>query len=597
MAALPKRHGKFLNWLDRILFWRLKNMSEQNFILVLSLVVGVLSGLAALILKTLVYRFHFFLRSDYDLHRNLMIFLPALGILIVILFRKYIIKSDEPHDIASLLKAISTKQSKLPRHKAFSSMIGGSITAGFGGSIGLELPIISSSAAIGANLARFFKLDYKKATLLLACGAAGGVSAIFNTPIAAVVFALEVLLIDLTRFSLIPLLLSSVTGTIVTKALLNPEIVFDYKIESTFLIADVPFFLALAVIVAFASIYFTRIYIAMDKRAESFDSSFKKYVFGSLAIGLLIFLFPPLYGEGFDIIRSILNGKYLDVFNDSIFRHMESSYVVVMLFFLFLIILKIIATVFTIKAGGIGGIIAPALFSGAITGFLFAHTINMLDIGVELSEKNYALVGMGAMLAGVLHAPLTGIFMIVEMTTGYELIVPLMLVTSITFVVVKVVEPRSIITNGLNHLEIITHNKDKAVMNFLKMNELIETDLTPVYLNQTLGDLVKAVAKSKRNIFPVLDKQKNLHGIVLLDDIREIMFNHSNYNTLLVEDFMIMPPALIQRHDDMHKVIQTFNKTQAWNLPVVLDNKYVGFISKSKLFSQYRDMLANISED
>ncbi len=589
----PKIFAKFL-------IWRIRNLTNRNYILLLSIIVGLAAGSTALILKTSVFYLREFLLniSQGPYQRFLLLIYPAIGIFLVILLKKIFLNNSVKHNIASILYAISKRNSIVKVHKIFSSLIGGILTAGFGGSVGLESPNISSGAAIGSNIGRKLGLDYKSITLLLACGSSGAIAAIFNTPIAAVVFGLEILLLDLTRFSLGPLLMASVSGAIVTKVFLNEKILFDITIKESFVLSDVPFFIILSIITGFIGIYFTRVYLAIEKKFETLLKSRKKIIYSGAILGILLVFFPPLYGEGFVIIKQILSGNFTDTLNNTFFEPYKSSIFVIIIFFSILILLKVVSTAITISAGGVGGIFAPSLFTGAITGFLFAYIINQMDIGIQLSLMNFALIGMASTLAGILHAPLTGIFLIVEMTSGYQLIVPLMLTTTISYITVKYLEPHSIITKQLAMRgELITHNKDKAVLTFMQLKSVIETDLKSVNVNATLGDMVKIIAKSKRNIFPVVDKNNNLVGIILLDDIREIMFIPKMYESTYVRNLMTIPPSYINNTDSMEVVMKKFKETNAWNLPVVDNGKYIGFVSKSKMFSVYRKQLVDISSD
>lgn len=585
---------------SKFLRWRIKHISDRNFILVLSVVVGIAAGLTALGLKTSVFYLRNLLLSDFEFdYRNYLILIyPTIGIALTMLMKHYLIHDPVKHSVGSILHAISRRNSLMPRHKMFSSMLGGIFTAGFGGSIGLELPIISSGAAIGSNLARLLHLNYKTITLLLACGASGAIAGIFNTPIAGLVFALEVLLLDLTRFSLVPLLMASTSGTIITHAFFPKELLFDFQVADDFHVHFVPFYIAFAVLIGIFSFYFTRMFLFVERKMEGIRKPLLRLLAGGLLLGTMLFLFPPLFGEGFGTIKQILGGDYTTALNTSLFANLNHNFYFVLGFFVLLALLKVVATATTIGAGGIGGIFAPSLFTGAIAGFLFAAIYNALGFETQLSESNFALVGMASMLAGVLHAPLTGIFLIAEITSGYELIVPLMLTSTLTFVTIKYLEPNSIFTMHLaKRGELITHHKDKAVLSFMRLGSLIETDLKTVPISATLGDLVKIVAKSRRNIFPVLDPKGVLVGIVLLDDIREIMFNRQMYQNVSVRSLMHQPPAYIMHTDSMETVMKKFKQTNAWNLPVLREGKYAGFVSKSKMFSVYRRLLVNLTEE
>lgn len=579
---------------------KLRKYTDKYFLLILSLIVGTFAGLAALLLKSGVFYLRNLLIKDgkFDIDNIVLLLYPAVGILLTVGFINFILKKKDKHDIPAILYSISKKNSLIPLHKTFSSLFGGLLTAGFGGSIGLESPIISSGSAIGSNLGRYLRLDYKTVTILLAAGAAGAIAAIFNTPIAAVVFAVEVLLIDLTGFTLIPLLIASISGAVVTKAFYPDEILFNFKIEESFTFTDIPFYIFLGFISGLIAVYFNNTYLFINKKFEIFKKNRYKIIIGAISLGILIFIFPALFGEGFESIKILLEGNYHDLIENTFLHEFKNKTIVIIFFFLFLILVKAVATGITIGAGGIGGIFAPSLFTGALSGFLFAYIINSLDLGIYLSERNFALVGMAAMLGGVMHAPLTGIFLIAEVTSGYELIVPLMIAATISYLTVKAFSWDSIFTKRLSERgELITHHKDKAVLTFMKLESVTETNFNRVEPNLSLRELTKVISKSNRNLFPVVDQDSHLQGIIMLDNIREIMFDTSMYDKTFVHNLMVLPPAILKHDESMNKVIEKFNRTRAWNLPVVKEGKYIGFVSKSKMFEVYRKHLVEISDD
>ena len=568
--------------------------------MILSIIIGFLSGLTAILLKNGV----FFMRqvlideTDFDLGNYLLLIFPSIGIALTIIFKKYLIKDMVKHNIASILDSIAKRGSLMTVHKVFSSIIGGILTAGFGGSVGLESPIISTGAAIGSNVGRTLRMDYKTITLLLACGASGAIAAIFSTPITGVLFALEVLLIDLTSFSLLPLLTASVTGVIVTKIFTNHEVLFDFDIIDSFSAGTIPFVIIFGLLAGLTSTYFSRVFMFIQNKFKKIKKLKNKLIVGSIVLGILIFLFPPFFGEGFNTIYNILSGNFYNIIDDTIFRSLDNNTFILIIFFVMLVLLKVIVTSVTISAGGIGGIFAPALFTGAALGFVFAHTVNSLNIGIQLSEMNFVLLGMAGLLGGVLQAPLTGIFMIIEITIGYELIIPLMLSTVVSYLTTKYFEPNSIFTKQLALKgNLITHNKDKAVLKFLDLKQIIDTDFIPVDINANLGDLVEIVKKAHRHNFPVINQQNDLLGIVALDKIREIMFDATKYKTTFVKDLMLILPTVIEIDDSVEVVATKFRKTGVWNLVVVDNGKYIGFVSKSKLFSVYRKQLMDISSE
>ena len=585
------------SFLIKLLVWRKENISQRNFIFILSAFVGLSGGLVALILKTSVFYLHRILLKNKSFDEyNLLIFIyPIIGITLTVLFARFLLHDKVKHNIASILYAISKRNSLMRSHKIFSSIIGGILTAGFGGSIGLESPIISSGSAIGSNIGKVLKLSYKEVTLLLSCGAAGAISAIFHTPLAAIVFAIEVLLIDLNRFTLIPLLIASVCGAIITNVFFQDEILFEFILKDPYIVKHTAFYIFLGVLTGLTSVYFTKVFFKIENIANRQKDTTKLFV-GGLILGVLIFLFPPLYGEGYQIIKAIFAENYTSIMETNLGLNLNNIHVFFYAFFILLLLLKAFATSITISIGGVGGVIAPSLFTGAIVGMLFSHTFNLL--GFNISESNFALVGMAGVLSGILHAPLTAIFLIAETTKGYELIVPLMLTTIVSFVTVKIFEPNSIFTILLaKRGELITHHKDKAVLTFMQLKSVIETDFTTIHVDSTLGDLVPKISKSKRNIFPVIDDDNILIGIILMDHIREIMFDKEMYKTTLVSNLMILPPAYISFKDSMKDVISKFEDSSAWNLPVIENAKYIGMVSKSKLFSAYRNLLLEISDE
>lgn len=569
----------------------------RSFLLILSAIAGIGAGITALLLKTAVFELQNYLTSSVWQKNSfyLLFVYPVTGIILLAVLRKYIFHDEARHNITSLLYAISKQNSHVPGHKIYSSVFGAIITAGFGGSIGLESPIISSGASIGSNLGRRLRLAYKEVTLLLACGASGAIAAIFNTPIAGIVFSFEVLLLDLNRFSLIPLLIASVTGALTTWAFYPNEIPLHFEILHQFELSQLPWYLLLAIIGGLISSYFTRTFLYFEKQFDRFKNRITGKLTGGMTLGVLIILFPPLWGEGFRTIKTLISGNVMDLTAESIVGAMMNEYGL-MIFLLMLIFLKVVATVTTIRGGGIGGIFAPSLFTGAITGFLFAFALNHTGL-FNLSTSNFTLVGMASVLGGVLHAPLTGIFLIAEITQGYELIVPLMLTTTIAYITSKKLSPDSIITYQLTRRgELITHHKDKAVLHFLDKNRVLETDFKTIRIDQTLGELVDLIAHSHRNIFPVIDKAGNLIGLIHLDKVRRIMFNREAY-TMPVWHLMETPPDVIEEKDTMETIVKKFNRSKAWNLPVIDDDIYKGMVSKSKLFSVYREVLVKITDD
>ncbi len=590
---------KILHKIDQINDWREHNISPKRFTLLLSIFVGAFAGLMALALKTSVFYIHhlLFSKNSFDLRNTLFLLFPTFGIALTVILRKYIIRDFCRHDVSAILNSISNNESKLPKHKMFSSVLGAAMTAGFGGSIGLEAPIVSTGSAIGSNLSTFFRLDYKTTTLLLACGAAGAIAAVYNAPLAGIVFAFEILLIDLSQFTLLPLLLSALTGTIITKVFFRTELLFEFQLNSSFTDVDIPFFILFGITSGCISVYFSRMFLFIEDKFSGLMSQKQKLLAGGLGIGVLIFIFPPLYGEGFATIRAILLGDHVNLLNNTIFYPFINNRFAIILFFGFLVFLKVVATSMTLNAGGIGGIFAPALFTGAVNGFCFAMTINSLGI-TYLSVGNFALVGMAAMFAGILHAPLTAVFLIAGITGGYQLMVPLLLATTISFLTVKYLEPESIDTQRLAKKgDLITHHKDRAILHFIKLEEVLETDFLSVSIDANLGDLVRLIEKSKRDIFPVIDSDDYLMGVVQIDDIRDIMFDKDEYDKISVWSLMNVPPTIIHPSDSMELILNKFADCTEWCLPVVEKGKYLGFVTKAKVFENYREVMVKISTE
>jgi chloride channel protein, CIC family len=585
--------------ISRILIWIIRNMRHRQLLLSLSLIIGSLSGLAAVILKNTVYYTNAFLTGRLALETNNLIYLafPALGILLAVLFTRYIIKDNISHGVSKVLHSISRKESVLASHNSYSSMVASTLTVGFGGSVGLEAPIVLTGASIGSNLGRFLKLNYKSVTLLIACGATGAIAGIFKSPIAAMIFSLEVLMLDLTMWSIIPLLISAVSGATIATLLLGPAVVFYFTIPSPFIVGELPWYILLGVLCGLVSFYFTRVSMKVEARLHKISSPYHRIFYGGILLGLLVFLFPPLYGEGYHTLRALLGGVATEVASGSLISTLVDSYWVFIGFLVLILLFKVIAMAVTTGSGGVGGIFAPSLYVGGVSGFITASLINNFSF-INVSERNFALVGMAGVMAGVMHAPLTAIFLIAEITGGYELFIPLITTATISYLTIMYFEPHSIYTKRLAARgDLITHHKDKAVLTLFKMGPVIETDLKTVSPDNTLGELVKIISQSSRNIFPVVDEKENLLGIVLLDNIRDIIFKPAQYDKIKVLDIMDIPPATVSCDENMESVMRKFEDSGVWNLPVLDDRKYVGFISKSKIFSEYRKILMQFSSE
>lgn len=589
-----ERGGKLLN---DFMIWRIKNISQRNFVLILSLIVGLASGFAAVVLKNTIHLVKEVLVNQFSNHDFNLLYLayPMIGILITLLYVRFFVKDSLSHGVSKILYAISKSGGLLKKHHNFSSVIASSFTIGFGGSVGAEAPIVLTGASLGSNLGRWFRLDYKTLTLLMACGAAGGIAGIFKAPIAGLVFTLEVLMLNLTLASIVPLLISAVTAASVSFFFLGKESEFSFHLEMPFAMGNIPYYIVLGIFTGFVSLYFSWGLLGIEKRFGKIQNVYLRWAIGGLGLGLLLFLFPPLYGEGYDTITSLLWGLDSELLQNTPWSGLAPGSWNLILFAGLILVFKLFATAFTTASGGVGGTFAPSLFLGGVAGYFFAKLNNTIGFH-EIPISNFILAGMAGVMSAVMHAPLTAIFLIAEITNGYQLFIPLMITSTIAYLTIYYFEPYSIYTKRLaDKGELITHEKDKAVLTLMRLEKVIESDFHAVSPRATLGDLVQIVAASKRNIFPVLNDRQELIGIVLLEDIREIMFNHTLYQTTRVSDVMSFPPAFIEADENMESVMNKFESTGAWNLPVVEKNKYMGFVSKSKIFSVYRKVLMHFS--
>ena len=590
------------NWLQRFLAWREKNIKEKRFILILSFLVGIFTALAALLLKLLIHWIQNFLTDNFNVTEANYLYLvyPVVGIFLTGLFVRYVVKDDISHGVTKILYAISRRQSRIKRHNTWSSIIASSITIGFGGSVGAEAPIVLTGSAIGSNLGSLFKMERRTLMLLVGCGAAGAVAGIFKAPIAGLVFTLEVLMIDLTMTSLLPLLISSVTAATLSYLATGQEAMFQFHLDEPFELGRIPYVIALGVFCGLVSLYFTRAMNRLEGVFGRLNTPYKKLALGGVMLSVLIFLFPPLYGEGYDTIELLLNGTRNEdwdtVMNNSLFYGHSN---LLLVYLMLIIVFKVFASSATNGGGGCGGIFAPSLYLGCIAGFVFSHFSNEFEVTAYLPEKNFALMGMAGVMSGVMHAPLTGVFLIAELTGGYDLFLPLMIVSVSAYLTIIVFEPHSIYSMRLAKKgELLTHHKDKAVLTLMKVENVVETDFVVVRPEMDLADMVKVIARSRRNIFPVTDEEGKLLGIVLLDDIRNIMFRQELYHRFTVSRFMTSPPARLYNTDNMEQVMRTFDDTKAWNLPVVdPEGHYLGFVSKSKIFNSYREVLVHFSDE
>ena len=587
---------------NKVRRWRDAYIRERHFLLFVCFLVGIFTAFAAYLLKVAVHLFQHLLTDSFTQTgaNYLYLLYPIVGILIAGLYVRHLVKDDISHGVTKILFAISQRKSRIKPHNMYSSLIASSITIGFGGSVGAEAPIVLTGSAIGSNLGRFFKMDQRSLMILVGCGAAGAIAGIFKAPIAGILFVIEVLLLDLTMSSILPLLITAVTATTVSYILTGSDALFAFTQGEHFLLNRIPYVVLLGIVCGFTSLYVTR---AMSWLEDIYHrlSPVKRFLLGGVTLSLLIFFLPPLFGEGYDSINKLLAGgeAYKELLNGSFFYSFRNRWGIIV-FLSLIVLLKIFATSATNGGGGTGGIFAPTLFLGCIIGFIFSYTLNELGYTTYLPQENFALMGMAGVMAGVMHAPLTGTFLIAELTGGYALFLPLMIVSACSYGTIIIFENHNIYAMRLaKRGELITHHKDKAVLTFLKIRDLIETNITVVKPDMTLGDMVKVISVSKRNIFPVVDDNNILIGLVMVNDIRNIVFRPELYEKFKVEKFMVGPPAKININSSMEKVMNTFEDTKAWNLPVVDDNGvYLGILSQSSVFNSYREVLVqNYSEE
>jgi CIC family chloride channel protein len=593
-----KKRNRFLL---KFLLWRTKYISHRQFLLILSSVIGFLSGLVAVVLKNLTHFIQLLLEGELivNYHDAFYFIFPLVGLLLTYIIIRFGIRNKIGNGIPTTLYAISQRKGLIRKFQSYASMLTAPVTVGFGGSVGLEAPTVITGAAISSNLSRIFKMNQATRTLLIGCAAAGAMSSLFKAPIAAIIFAIEIFALDLTLVSMIPLLLASVSAILTSYFFFGNDIILHYSLTDEFDITDVPFYILLAVVASICSVYFTKIYFRLTGRFEKIGTPLFRLFVGGAGLGILVFFIPPLYGEGYDVINSLLEGDYLAALGSNLFDEYLDNFIVVVLLLAGLVVFKIIATAFTIGAGGVGGIFAPVLFMGSAMGHCFALIFNNLGIlKTPLSLSNFTLVGMAGLMAGIMHAPLTAIFLIAELTRGYDLFVPLMITAAISFAITNQFQPHSVYTMDLaSRGELITHNKDQAVLTMLNIDQVIEKNFIPLNINMTLGDVIKeGVVKSSRNIFPVVDDEKYFKGIILLDDLRPIMFQQNLYDEVKVSEIMQSAPEIIYLDKDrMSDVMNKFQQSTAWNLPVVKEDKYVGFVSKSKLLTAYRQKLIEVT--
>ncbi|MGM0634723.1 MAG: chloride channel protein [Bacteroidota bacterium] len=592
---------KLSKWFLVIQRWKTKHLTNQQFLVILSAIIGFTAGLVAVLLKNLSFFIQSLLEGKYVVtyHNSFYFVFPLIGLILVFLITNYIYKKKIGQGIVVTLYAISRKKGIIDKFQRYASVITAPITIGFGGSVGLEAPTVVTGASIGSQISRSFKLSQAARTLLIGCAAAGAMSSIFKAPIAGIIFAIEIFSLDLTMASMIPLLTASISAILTSYFFFGNDIILHTVLQDDFEIGDVPYYILLGVFAAFVSIYFTKIHFFIMRLFQRISSQFYRVLIGGLGMSLLIFFMPPLYGEGYEVINNLLQGNYLEALGNNFFnQYLHHIWAVVGALFV-LVVFKIIATSLTISAGGVGGIFAPVLFMGSAMGHCFALIVNQLNWWHrDISITNFTLVGMAGLMAGVMHAPLTAIFLIAEITSGYGLFIPLMITAAISFFITAQYQPHSVYTLELARSgDLLTHNKDQAVLTLMDIDQVIERNFVKLNISMTLRDVVsEGVIKSSRNIFPVVNDKGDFKGVLFLDDIRTIMFDQKLYDEAKVVDLMQQAPEIIELEKcKMKDIMQKFQSSNAWNLPVVKNGKYEGFVSKSKLLTAYRQKLIEVT--
>jgi CIC family chloride channel protein len=586
--------------ITKLLIWRLRHLSNQAFILILSGLIGVFSGLAAVILISSVHAIQKFLTEDfYTEYANFMyIIYPLIGISAAYLIGRFILKDIGGHGIPDVLFNISKNSSIIPKVKIYSRVITSALTVGFGGSVGLEAPMVVTGSAIGSNVGILMHLNPKKRTLLIGCGAAGAISAIFGAPIGAVIFAIEVILLEISTASFIPLLIASVMGSITSMVLIGDESLFNFDLKETFIAAHMPYYLLLGIICGMVSLYFSKMVRATERLMNDIGDQWMRTMYGGAFLGIVVFLFPPIYGEGYDMLNTLIDGNSSQILDKSPFFSSIENPVMIIVFLSLIVLVKPIASAVTIGSGGSGGIFAPSLYVGGIVGFLFAYSKNMLGFHIPLPMAHFTLVAMCGLMAGVQHSPLSAIFLIAEITGGYELFVPLMFVSAIAYTTTTYFQKDSLYKLQLKDQgKLLPESKDQELLDAIDISHVIERDLLPIHPNAQLKNLIDLVKISKRNIFPVVDENQILRGIITLDDFRDIMFDIEKQESVLVRQLMHSPPEILLVTENMQSAMEKFERSGAWNLPVVEEGRYLGFVSKSRIFNTYRKRLIRQKQD
>ena len=586
-------------WRKSLNKWRLAHLSDRRLMIILAIPTGFLAGVAAVLIKFLTHSIRdglFALRTE-DNWFNLMFFiLPAIGILLTIIVIRYIIRREVGHGIPGLLYALSRNKGIVKPYTTFSSIITSALTVGFGGSVGLEGPSVSTGGSIGSNIGQFLKLNQKQINVLIGMGGASALAAIFQAPITGVIFAMEVFMIDISMTALIPIIISAFVAILTSYYFLGRAFEYEITIAESFVPSNSLYYIGLGVVVGLVSAYFMKVYFDVDKRFRKIENHWVRFIVASLGLGTLIFVFPSLYGDGYETINAALNGRWADIMQNSLFEPFSDNIWIVVLVVVAMILCKAFATSFTFAAGGVGGTFAPALFLGAVTGMAYALIINNLGIG-NLDVSKFALVGMSGLIAGMLHAPLTGIFLIAEITNGYSLMVPLMVVSALSLAINRLFFKESIYTQSIAEKGVkVSFNKDETILNMMTSNHLIETNFSMIRPEQTLRDLIPLIASSTRNIFPVVAENGDFKGHILFDDVRKFMFDTNLYD-VSVDKLMVYPDYEISLGEPMESVVQKFEESHKYNIPVIDGGKYIGYISRANVFTTYQATLKEISAE
>ena len=574
--------------------YRASHISERNFLLVSSIIVGVSVGLVAVALKKIVHAIQFWLRELFRGHdwQYLYYLLPLIGILITVFYVQKIRKGKIGRGISGIIQSISKRHGNIPPDNMYSHMVTSAVTVGFGGSVGLEAPIVITGSAVGSNIARIFLLSQKERVVLLACGAAAGIAAVFNTPVAGVLFAMEVLLAEFSIPTFIPILIASASGAVISRLLYNEHLF--YLLTKEWQIDAIPFYLLLGGLCGLVSVYFMRVYFWTEKKFAASSAILPKAIAGGLTLGLLIFFFPVLYGEGYSTVSALFNADTSKLLDNTFYGEWVTNPYVLLLVVIAIVLFKVVASAITINAGGNGGIFAPTLFTGAVTGFGFAHFFNTTG-WKELLTVNFVAAGMAGIISGVVHAPLTAIFLIGEITGGYNLMVPLMIVSSVSFAISKRFEPYSFdIKNLADKGEVFTDNRDTNILNSIDVSKLIQTDFKAISLSNSLEELVQKIQESDEHIFPVLDEKNKLLGLIHLDEIRPIVFSQFKVKYTSVEEIMQQPKEIIFYDETLETIMDKFDASECKVLPVLKNGIFLGFMYKQLILEKYRHRLKSM---